>query len=384
MAYISELTLTQATIFSKVPKYIQIKDQLHSMIRSEEYSDGKPFFTEKEICEKYGVSSITAKRVLNELSQLGIVERRRGAGTFVCKNSCTQQETSHKVIGVLLYEPFHILIPWMVDILKEAALAAKEKDCDLKILISSGSSATRVVENTHVDGLVVACHEITDKELEFLRDRYQNLITLGRGENIEGIHTINCSSLVTMLLIGEHLASLGHRRVGFVHGPSKFEFTHKYLQGYHMIVSRFDFDEDESLVVESGKAILSTEDEIEHIRRLLLSSNRPTALILPSWEMAERVSNMASTLGLNIPDDLSIISLSDPFAQEPIDMTKLAKITYIHHDNKEKGERAIRLLLKIMAGEPCSKNTFMKPQLIVQESTGPAPVRPIENKSAGG
>ncbi|WP_312692660.1 GntR family transcriptional regulator [Caproiciproducens sp.] len=68
---------------SLVPMYDQVKDDLIQLIRNGEIQVGEKIDSESEICEKYGVSRITAKRALNEMVNEGYINRIPGRGSFV-------------------------------------------------------------------------------------------------------------------------------------------------------------------------------------------------------------------------------------------------------------------------------------------------------------
>ena len=65
------------------PRYRQIAEEFRSAIASGTYNSGDALPTEMEICETYGVSRHTARDALRILSDDGLIERRRGAGTVV-------------------------------------------------------------------------------------------------------------------------------------------------------------------------------------------------------------------------------------------------------------------------------------------------------------
>jgi GntR family transcriptional regulator, arabinose operon transcriptional repressor len=67
------------------PMYEQIKDDLRLQILQGAYTAGQPFVTQQQVCERYGVSMLTAARALNELEFEGLVVRHRGRGTFVAE-----------------------------------------------------------------------------------------------------------------------------------------------------------------------------------------------------------------------------------------------------------------------------------------------------------
>ena len=67
------------------PMYQQIKDDLRVLILQGAYTPGQSFVTQQQVCERYGVSMLTAARALNELEFEGLVVRQRGRGTFVAE-----------------------------------------------------------------------------------------------------------------------------------------------------------------------------------------------------------------------------------------------------------------------------------------------------------
>ena len=64
-----------------------VKRELLDSISRGEFSPDQPFITQREIVERFGVSTTTAVRALNELVAGGVVVRRRGRGTFVAERT---------------------------------------------------------------------------------------------------------------------------------------------------------------------------------------------------------------------------------------------------------------------------------------------------------
>ena len=71
----------------KKPLYKQIMDKLKERIKSGDFEYDAPFVTEDRITKEYGVSRITAIRALEELEHDGLINRKRGSGSFVSKNA---------------------------------------------------------------------------------------------------------------------------------------------------------------------------------------------------------------------------------------------------------------------------------------------------------
>ena len=67
----------------RVPKYLQIYDYLHGMIKRNKFKVGEKIPTEMSIAEKFGVNRMTARKAFDKLVVEEMVVRRRGQGTFL-------------------------------------------------------------------------------------------------------------------------------------------------------------------------------------------------------------------------------------------------------------------------------------------------------------
>ena len=65
------------------PKYLQIENTLKDEIRNGKFKYGDIFYSEKELAEKFKVSSITVIRSVKDLVADGYLIRYQGKGTFV-------------------------------------------------------------------------------------------------------------------------------------------------------------------------------------------------------------------------------------------------------------------------------------------------------------
>ena len=71
----------------KKPLYMQVIDKLRERIKSGDFEYDVPFVTEDRITKEFGVSRITAIRALEELEKAGIINRKRGSGSFVSREA---------------------------------------------------------------------------------------------------------------------------------------------------------------------------------------------------------------------------------------------------------------------------------------------------------
>ena len=81
------------------PLYEQLRLILLDKISLGDYPVGTLLPTEKELCEEYSISRITARKTLEELTRMGLIERVQGKGTIVTDHKpgrSTRQIKGHK------------------------------------------------------------------------------------------------------------------------------------------------------------------------------------------------------------------------------------------------------------------------------------------------
>ena len=72
----------------------QLIEILRDLILKGNYKAGQPFFTEKELAEKYGVSRTTVREATSRLVYEGLLRRERGKGIFVTKPRIHEESSS--------------------------------------------------------------------------------------------------------------------------------------------------------------------------------------------------------------------------------------------------------------------------------------------------
>lgn len=76
---------------NKVPLYLQMMNKLIKEIDSKVYDEHEKLPSEREFCELYGVSRITVRQALQELTLEGYIYKEHGKGTFVAPKSYNQK-----------------------------------------------------------------------------------------------------------------------------------------------------------------------------------------------------------------------------------------------------------------------------------------------------
>lgn len=72
------------------PKYAQLINELRNLLQELQSSAENCLPTERELCERYGVSRVTVRRALEELEKAGKIYRIQGKGAFVRREKFQQ------------------------------------------------------------------------------------------------------------------------------------------------------------------------------------------------------------------------------------------------------------------------------------------------------
>ena len=166
----------------------------------------------------------------------------------------------------------------------------------------------------------------------------------------------------------QYLAAMGHRRIGIITGPVKYDFHQWALSGYHEAVKVFQIDNANGewvteLALKDDRSTM--EESIAYFRNMLRQASRPSALLCVDMRVARAAIYAVMEMGLRVPDDLSIIGYGGNLES---DQTYPA-ITTVMHDMEKIVVEGVRMLQRLIAGrEPLVPELWIEPQLLIKGS----------------
>ncbi len=162
--------------------------------------------------------------------------------------------------------------------------------------------------------------------------------------------------------IGEHLVSLGHRRMGFVKGPPEHRAAALRFDGFVDALRRAGI-EDGPWTATGDFTFKSGVDAAE---KLLRSDSRITALACANDDMAAGAMLALHRAKLQIPGEISVTGFDDT----PMSEVVWPPLTTVRQPIQFLAERAVQMLI---AGErdPSPGFEVVAHQLIIRESTTP-------------
>jgi LacI family transcriptional regulator len=325
-----------------------------------------------DVAERASVDRSVVSRVLTGDSRLNIRDSTRArvlqavADLHYRPNAIARslRQGRTEVLGLLVPD---FANPVYAEIIKGAESAAG--DLGLAMLTSStcdeGFGSRRyaeIVTQGRLDGLVLAGTSETEEIAASLALAGVPWVMLNRRPN--ACRYVILDDEAAVMLAMDHLLELGHRTIAHVGGPSEVDSASRRLTAYEKALGAAGLEVDRRLVrrvdhdEQSGAAALE---------QLLGEPTRPTAIFAANVAQAIGVLHSARVNGLDVPTDLSVVSIHDlrpaAFTDPPL--------TTVRMPLERLGRRAVELLESSAPDEEIEEIVGLPMELVVRESTAP-------------
>jgi LacI family transcriptional regulator len=214
------------------------------------------------------------------------------------------------------------------------------------------------------DGVILVTSQLASPILEQLRQLRVPLVVLDpAGGPTMDSPTIGATNWAGGLAATEHLIQLGHRRIGFVHGPKQLLCSRARFDGYRAALEAAGIPFDRALIHDGD---FYHQSGFDAVKQFLALDDRPTAVFASSDQMAFGAYEAIRQHGLRIPDDVNIVGFDDL----PESRWTSPPLTTVRQPLAEMGALAARTVLDMAAGnEVDSPRLELATELVVREST---------------
>ena len=162
----------------------------------------------------------------------------------------------------------------------------------------------------------------------------------------------------------QYLIAQGHVRIGFIAGSPEYNLSAWRVDGWESAMAAAGLATD--TLLQSGDFSYASGERAA--RNLLVGSHRPTAIIASNDQMALATLEVARTLGLAVPEDLSIIS----FDNTPLVHFTQPPLTAIDQPVAATASTAVELIIAAQKGdEPPGSLTMISAELVERGSVAP-------------
>jgi DNA-binding LacI/PurR family transcriptional regulator/DNA-binding transcriptional regulator YhcF (GntR family) len=328
-----------------VPVSVQICNHLRKKVLSGEWQQGSRIPNGLELSRQFGVAYQTLVRSLEVLKNEGLLVGIPSQGTFVRSNTL-------KLTNVAItFDPQALQCLSNFEFQRGAASVLGDEAACLQTFILPGgrifckdnpTTISKLLLDRQVHGVIVTSANLED---------VKRLVTMG-------IPTVTSRAIFpnagapwviedvagAMRQVAELLVDkLGHRRIGLVMGARR-GITDDWIRPTGLMDHYLSKQLTErGIKYDTVYSELEWEKAEPDLRVWLSGKRRPTALFFASNEMAAQGIDLARGLGLSVPGDVSIVSMS---------YGPTGEMTTIHTPTYDLGAAAIGLLRKAASGQP--------------------------------
>jgi DNA-binding LacI/PurR family transcriptional regulator/ABC-type glycerol-3-phosphate transport system substrate-binding protein len=246
---------------------------------------------------------------------------------------------------------------------------------DASELAESAGSFDRLVGEGRVDGLLWQGSgfgfdaELTARASQILPTLLVN------SSSLAGVPAIRLQDEAAAGLAVDHLADLGHRRIGYVGGRPGSDLSARRLAGYQNAMRRHGLRTPAEWQVEEE---WDAGAGYRAMTRLLQRSPRPTAVLVANVVVATGALAAVGEAGLAVPGDLSVATLHDAWFAEH----GSPPLTTVRLPLRSMGQRAVDLVLSGELDEAAQGMviTDPAPDLVIRRSTAPPERLPTRDR----
>lgn len=253
------------------------------------------------------------------------------------------------------------------EIVRGVSLSASRLSADFLIHIVDRSDHrgwldSTLMDKNYIDGIIFAD---IDNDIDIVKKAIQRGMPCMVLNNIldEPINYVAVDNWKAAYNIVEHFIRLGHKQIATIAGDVSTQAGLKRLEGFREAL--------DSKGITIPRTYITFGDFLRTparaaARKLLGLKNRPTAVFAGSDVMALELWDVARTMGINIPQDLSVIGFDD----NPLIQNSTFKLTTVSQPLVEMGRLGAEKLYQISRGEvKLPYKQVLATKLIKREST---------------
>lgn len=337
--------------------------------------------TISDIAQKAGVSKVAVSYALNgqpgvsEATRKRIVAIAEEIGFNPSSAARALSGANAQAIGLALCRPARTLglEPFFMELISgvEAELSARSYALTLQVVADPDAEVAlyrRWWGERRVDGVLVCDLRDNDPRVPALEQLRLPAVVIGGPGHTGTLPNVWSDDAAAVVETVEYLHALGHRRMARVGGMSELLHTRIRAEAFTAVANRLGLTEAVSVTSD-----YSGEEGARATRRLLSSTNRPTAIVFDNDVMAIAGLGVAQEMGLTVPTDLSIVAWDDSALCQVVH----PPLTALRRDIPAYGAHAATLLLATIDGLPYEPVQDETARLAPRRSTAPPPAATI-------
>ena len=315
------------------------------------------------------VDAKLAKRVWSAIHELGYVPNTQARALGSGRSG---------MLGLVVSEITNPFFPELIQGFEDIAI-----ENGFEILISSTNYDPKRMEvcirrllERKAEGVAILTFGIEQPLFEQLAERNIPLVFVDAGPDRPGVSLLKIDYGHGIRQGVQHLAALGHRKIGFISGPMRLHSARSRSEAFLNALDECGIAARPEWHVEGDHTL---EGGVNAMQKILECASRPSAVMCSNDMTAIGVLHKAFRVGLRVPADLSIIGFDD------IQMARVTipPLTSIQMSRIELAKAAVKALrAHIIEGGDPQREYKIDTHLVVRESTAYPPGAMSDLKSA--
>lgn len=330
--------------------------------------------TIRDVARLANVSVATVSRILNDKPDVSEETRQRVLAVIeelgYARSMQWKQITSGKTRVISLHYPYKLAASNQVslDFITGATTACEENNYSLHLVTQSleENSLLYFYRANQCDGMVLMEIRMDDWRVKLLRQHNLPFVMIGRCENNDRLDFVDFDPESAMAVAVKHLIDLGHRNVGIISivpNPGQNHYGHKIraMNGYEKVCAKYNLSKF------SCEADIGLDNVKQAVMDLLKEHPEITAIVSVFDTAVAGIFSAIKSLGLNIPDDISVVGLANEHGAE---LTSPALTTFYFPALSMGYDAASIMINKLERSSKTSKQILVEPKLVIRSSTG--------------
>lgn len=338
--------------------------------------------TSKEFAKLIGVSQPTVSRALNNSDLVApdtkeYILRMAKEYKFELNSQAQSLKTSRTgTIGILFPKHFismndNLMLAHLYDCIQQEM---SSYDYDIMVTYYDRNSQNlstfeRIIRKRKVDGFLVLRMELSDREMELIK-QYQVpcVFMMNANTNIrENLSYFFSDSFYGGYLAGKYLGVFEDYHKMFITVSEERDDASRRFNGYCKGLEEMGYHFREEDILECTISIRSAYDCVSNNIEIL--KQRKTAICTYSDLVAIGAIQALQQHNIAIPDQVQVLGMDDV----PLAAMLYPAISTIHVAVEEIVPKACHLLLELIGKKAIKKQEWVRPRLIIRETTCPLP-----------
>jgi DNA-binding LacI/PurR family transcriptional regulator len=326
--------------------------------------------TIKDVAERAGVSKSLVSRVLRGAEAVSAQRRAAvmaaadelGYRPNAVARSLVQQRSFQ--VGVVVSDLHNLFFAEVIDGIDGAAA-----ERGYRTLLATGNrvadaeaQALEMLLELRMDGVILLGPRLLGAAIAGAA-RSVPVAVVGAPARVPGVDVVVNDDVRGAELAVEHLAGLGHRRIGMVDGGQGAGAVERRT-GYEAAMRRLGLGDQ----VRVAPGDFTEEGGYRGARQLLTADAPPTAIFASNDLAAVGALEAIEEAGFRVPRDVSLVG----YDNTALASLRHVSLTTVHQPRREIGQMAMRAVLRRIDGPSSrARRVVLEPKLVARQTTGP-------------